>query len=412
MDTTLDGQLIDADGPLDGGTFKFLLRFSELLRNRGLRISATDTRCFLDAVSIVNVGDLQQIYWAGRATLLRRPEEQVEYDLAFDQHFRLNLGAALADSRATGDDEGSESSVVDVMGDLQEQMPPQGEDRQQLSKQATGAEVLRSKQFAGPNAIEQRTIDEMSRFVTSRQPAITRRRWHSHRHGRRLDLRKSIAAIPRSDGELIELLRRRPRCRPRTLLVLLDISGSMGLTTRNALLFCTALRRAAPTTEVYCLGTRVTRVSHCLDGRNVEQALGRVAAAVADWSGGTRLGDGIARLLSRIESRHYVADAEVFMVSDGLERGSPDALVDGIRQLCRRSHKVHWISPLASAADYQPETRAMTAIAPLVGQIHPGTSLAEFCSTLQTVWGNSSARQQPVGGLSIPPPHRVEGGQS
>ncbi len=162
----------------------------------------------------------------------------------------------------------------------------------------------------------------------------------------------------------------------RRILLLVDVSASMKGGTDRSLRLAHTLVQAADRCEVFTVGTRLTRITRALRHRREGPALDAAAASVADWDGGTRLGDALTAFLAVPRFAGFARSAFVVVLSDGLERGEPDALIAAVARLSRLSHAILWLSPLASDPDYTPQTAAMAAIAPMVARIGDGASTA------------------------------------
>ena len=191
-----------------------------------------------------------------------------------------------------------------------------------------------------------------------------------------------LRAAGRHGGDVARLQwRRRPR-RPRRLLLLVDVSGSLRQTSGDALRFAHAAVRAVPRCQVYTFGTRLTRVTRQLATPDVDAALGGLAGVVSDVNGGTRIGHALEEFLADARRTAAARDALVLIVSDGLERGDPGAMVSAVRRLGRLSHRVVWWSPLACDPNYQPLTRAMAA---LVGDLDDLVGVGDLYSAVAAV---------------------------
>jgi uncharacterized protein with von Willebrand factor type A (vWA) domain len=178
------------------------------------------------------------------------------------------------------------------------------------------------------------------------------------------------------DGETIEMPMLRRRSRQRRILLLIDVSGSMKAQTESTMRFAHALARAAERLEVFTLGTRLTRVTRALKLRNAEQALGVAGTLVADWDGGTRLGDALAAFLGVPRFAGFARGALVVVLSDGLERGDHTAMTEAVARLDRLAWSILWLTPLAIGTDFTPETAALKSVAPFVDRFGQGDSIA------------------------------------
>jgi uncharacterized protein with von Willebrand factor type A (vWA) domain len=178
----------------------------------------------------------------------------------------------------------------------------------------------------------------------------------------------------RRDGEVARLLRRTRKQRQRRVLLLIDISGSMKSGTEGALRLAHAVVHAGEEVEVFTIGTRLTRVTRALTRRNREQALELASGLVADWDGGTRLGEALQVFLSVPRFAGFARGALAIVLSDGLERGGPEALTQAMTRLDGLAWSVLWLTPLAADAQFKPHTEALRAIAPMINRLGNGSS--------------------------------------
>jgi uncharacterized protein with von Willebrand factor type A (vWA) domain len=205
----------------------------------------------------------------------------------------------------------------------------------------------------------------------SRRTVPTRRRREVH------DLRATIRLSLRHGGEFVERRYRTPAQRPRRLVLVCDVSGSMAPYARMLLMYMQACVAARARVEAFVFGTRLTRVTRELAGRDPDRALHRASEAVSDWSGGTRIGEAIAEL-NRTHGRRIGRGALVVILSDGWDRGDPEQLAAEMGRLRRCAHRVVWLNPLAADPRYEPLTRGMQAALPHVDHLIPGNSLASL----------------------------------
>jgi uncharacterized protein with von Willebrand factor type A (vWA) domain len=192
-------------------------------------------------------------------------------------------------------------------------------------------------------------------------------------------MRKVFRQAVQRDGEIVELPKLRRKLHHRRIVLLIDVSGSMKEQIDGHLRFAHALAQATDRIEVFTLGTRLTRITRALKVRNPTQALNTVSGIVADWDGGTRLGDGLNVFLSVPRFVGFTRGASVLVLSDGLERGDHLAMVEAVEKLSRLSWRLVWLTPLAADAGYQPQTTAMQAILPYISSIEDGSSVRALC---------------------------------
>jgi uncharacterized protein with von Willebrand factor type A (vWA) domain len=186
-----------------------------------------------------------------------------------------------------------------------------------------------------------------------------------------------MRASLRHGGELFERRYREPGERPRRVVIICDVSGSMAPYSRMLLQYMQSCVAARARVEAFAFGTRLTRVTRELRGRDPDLALARASAAVDDWSGGTRIGAAIAEL-NRTHGRRIGRGAVIVLLSAGWDRGEPDELNDEMARLRRTAHRVVWLNPLAADPRYEPLTRGMRAALPHVDRLLPGNSIASL----------------------------------
>ena len=301
---------------------RVFVSFVALLRVNGFAVAPEQTTAFLAAIELLGPRSMEAIRLAGLATLAPPPERRATYDRLFDIHF---LGSEAIDHAGAEDEE-----VVR----LQEE--GRGEDETLLADEANEsglvaarAEALVERRFAASATGD--ALRKLSREAPARLP---RRRGHRRMRARRgpwADLRRTLRESVRNDGEVLRLGRLKRRARPRKILLLIDVSGSMKGRTDDNMKLAHALSHAAPNVEVFTFGTRLTRVTRALRLKRREQALSAAAHLVSDWDGGTRIGDALQAFLAVPRFGSYARGAAVVIVSDGLERGDPSALRDAVR---------------------------------------------------------------------------------
>jgi uncharacterized protein with von Willebrand factor type A (vWA) domain len=349
------------------------ISFVALLRANGFAVAPEQTTAFLAAIELLGPRSLEHIRKAGLATLAPPPERRATYDRLFDLHFR----GSEAIERADREDE----EVVRLQDEGRgEDEPPLADEANESGLAAARTEALVERRFAQDAAID--ALRRLSREAAARLP---RRRGHRRRRARRgpfADLRRTLRESVRNDGEVLRLGRLRRRPRPRRILLLIDVSGSMKARTEENMKLAHALSHASGNVEVFTFGTRLTRVTRALRLKRREQALNAAAHLVSDWDGGTRIGDALQAFLAVPRFGGYARGAAVVIISDGLERGDPVALRNAVAKLSRRAWRVSWLTPLATAPGFQPRTAALIAIRPFVDDLVGGGSSAAVVSHL------------------------------
>ncbi|MEM9523686.1 MAG: VWA domain-containing protein, partial [Pseudomonadota bacterium] len=201
-----------------------------------------------------------------------------------------------------------------------------------------------------------------------------------HRRGDQSAPRRSLRQAARTGGDLFDLPRTERKRRQRRIVCLIDVSGSMKDRSDRLLEFAHALMQVGTHVEVFTLGTRLTRITRGLAPRDRPAALMRVARQVADLDGGTRIGEALRAFLSVPRYAGFARGALVLVLSDGLERGDPAAMIDATARLSRRAWRLHWLTPLAADPDYRPVTAAMRGILPWLDDLADGARIPAICS--------------------------------
>jgi uncharacterized protein len=350
------------------------------MRAAGARVGVGELLAAHRALTVVDAGDREAAYHALRATLCSRHEDLAAFDAAFAELFAAPAAAsapppALAEvaslmlPRAAVPAE-SRLAEVAVEADV---VPSAWSD----------LELLREKDFADYTEDERLRARRVMRRLAATAPTRPSRRTRPARrrgappHAARPDLRRTIRASLRTAGDPFERHWREPGERPRQLVLVCDVSGSMEPYARMLLAYMQASVAARRRVEAFVFGTRLTRVTAELRGRDPNRALERAARAARDWSGGTRIGEALATL-NREHGRRIGRGAIVVLLSDGWDRGDPDELGAEIARLARCAHRLIWLNPLKAHPDYQPLTRGMQAALPHLDLFLAGNNLASL----------------------------------
>ncbi len=353
---------------------RHLVRFVEELRLAGLDVPPGSTLSFGRAVAEVGAGTRSGVYWSGRATLLRRPEDVAVYDRVFDHHWTGAPTGGWVPTR-----EAPVTLVLDVADDDAPADGDDGDDGERdgdhLSVRWSRTEVLGAKDFAECSDEELAELhDLMGRLRLFGATRRHRRLRPAARRGRP-DLRRTVRSALRTGGEPVRRAFAEPGVRPRRLVLLLDVSGSMEPYARALVRFLHAAMVGRRDVEAFALGTRLTRLTRQLATRDPDVALARAADEVADWSGGTRLGDGLRTFNDEWGVRGMARGATVVVLSDGWDRGEPEVMAEQMERLGRVAHRVVWVNPLKAAPGYAPLARGMAAALPHVDRFLEGHSL-------------------------------------
>jgi uncharacterized protein len=267
--------------------------------------------------------------------------------------------------------------------------PQMGEESRAVPAAWSDAELLREKDFARYTDAEMALARELIARLARRGPTRISRRTRpvARRRGHQPDLRRVLRGSLRTGGEPVHRHWRRPSRRSRPVVLVCDVSGSMTPYARMLLQYLHASVAARRRVEAFVFGTRLTRITNELGGRDHDRALERAAAAVSDFSGGTRIGAALAEL-NRAHGRRVGRGAVIVVLSDGWDRGDPEVLEAEMARLRRSAHRLVWLNPLAAHPDFEPLTRGMRAAVPHTDSLLAGNSLAsleELARTLEEI---------------------------
>lgn len=360
-----------------------LVVFGRLLRAAGLDVSTAETAAALDAVVRVGVARRADVYHALRAVLVRRRDDVAIFDAAFAAFWQDHAERwGRRDLRAIGEPQRGVRLQIDaVLPELD--APPSTGPAGDAEALPTGdvrtwsaVEALRSQDFADLTPSELETARRALEALAWHPGERATRRWVPGA-GPRIDLRRAWRQSL-ATGEILALPRRRRSVRRRPLVVFCDVSGSMERYSRMLLHFAHALTRTHQRVEAFTFSTRLTRITREIGARRVDDALAAAARRVADWSGGTRIGDAL-RAFHVHWARHVLRrSAVVLVISDGWDRGEPGVLAREVARLQRSCHRLIWLSPLLGTADYRPLTRGLVAALPFVDDFLPARTLANL----------------------------------
>ena len=365
--------------------------FVRLLRRAGLRVATGHALVFADAVVAVGGSNVHDVYWAARATLCHRPEDRERFDECFRAWFGLLDGAAAQPSEV------SLEAVLAVNAPATEDAadaadaPEEDADVPVLAVRFSRAETLRDRDFGSYSHADH---DEARRALADlRMVGELRRsrRLVQTRARRRPDVRRTVRAAMRTQGEPLTRPSRTSSTRARRLVLLCDVSGSMEPYSRVIVRFVHSAVVARSQVEAFVFGTRLTRITRELANRDPDAAIASAQRRVADWSGGTRLGATLRTFNDTWGMRGMARGAVVVIISDGWDRGEPEVLAAQMERLHRVAHRVVWVNPLRASPGYAPIAAGMAAALPFVDDFVAGHSLASL-SELVDVIAQSTAK--------------------
>jgi uncharacterized protein len=401
-----------------------ILDFGRFLWELGLDIGPGRMVEVIETLPLIDIGVREDFYTFLKVSLVSKREQLATFDDAFAYFWLarsmpttdLPPGAqmrrrslALPAHRMPEQDKAQERLTL---APSSQQRHPQAriaearrerqEDEEENSER-TGTysheELLRRKDF------EEFTYDELQEA----QALMARLRWRlglrvtrrlrSARHGHALDLRRTLRESLRSGGEPITLRRREFRRKPRPLVIICDISGSMSLYSRLLLHFVHTVSNGLSNVETFVFGTRLTRITRQLARRDVDEALALVTKSVQDWSGGTRIGESLRAFNRRWSRRVLGRGAAVLIISDGWDRGDVRILGEEMARLQRNCHRLIWLNPLLGLEDYRPVTAGMRAALPYIDNFLPANNLDSLIALGKALEAMSDDR--PVRGLHL-----------
>jgi uncharacterized protein with von Willebrand factor type A (vWA) domain len=378
--------------------------FGRALRAAGLSVDLGAAVDYARSLTLVEMGDREQVRAAGEAIFVRRRDDRRVYDAVFDrwwrQRRRRHAGEFQPPALPTeaGSDEEGEGDGLPLPGEERRQgaaeeggipIPTRTEDAPDDSAPIEGVvispdaysqgEVLRHRDFDRMTPGELRDAERLIDMLEPRLEQRRTRRYELHSHGRRLAPRAMFRRNLGTGGQLVNWVWRRPVQEPRSLVVICDISGSLERHSRLLLRFVQALSAShAVKTEAFVFGTRLTRVTRLLHDRDRDRALARVADAVNDWAGGTRIGESFREFNQRWARRTLRTSGVAIVISDGWDRGDPALVAAETARLRRNCHRLIWLNPLAGTPGYQPLAGGMRAAFPYIDDFLAAGTIASL----------------------------------
>ena len=360
-----------------------LLIFGRVLRRAGIDVHPGRLLDVIEALEHVNLGARDEVYHTCRALLVHRQEQIAMFDRAFAAFWRDH-----GEGETRSDPQPDESHVPAVA--IEEVLAPDdltattGADEAEGNapserglKTWSNLATLADKDFAVFTTDEIAEAGAaLSRLVWN--PGERRTRRWVRRRGSRIDLRRAIAESLRTGGDVVKLGRRARRVRPRPLVLLCDVSGSMERYSRMLLHFAHAVTRRHHRVEAFLFSTQLTRITRQLHIPRPDDALAAISRSVPDWSGGTRIGGAVREFHRNWGRRVLHGGPVILLISDGWDRGDPAELGDQIARLQRSCHRLVWLSPLIGTADYAPLTRGLQAALPFVDDFLPARTLTNL----------------------------------
>jgi uncharacterized protein with von Willebrand factor type A (vWA) domain len=399
-----------------------IVDFARLLWELGLDVGPGRIVEVAESLPLINVSRRQEFYTLLKVNLVSKHEQEPIFDLAFayywgragqskdsenplEQQQRRGRGLALpTHRRAESTQQGERHAVRPTQPQrhpahrLSEarRKPHEGKDDEyDHSRTFSADEVLRKKDFELYSLDELQEAKALMRRTRWRLGEHTTRRLRPARRGHVPDLRRTVRRSLRADGEPVELAWRRIRRKPRPLVILCDISGSMSLYSRLLLHFVHTVSNGLDKVETFVFATRLTRITRQLARRDVDEAVREVTRSVQDWSGGTRIGESLRTFNYHWARRVLGRGAVVLIISDGWDRGDTRVLAEEMARLQRNCHRLIWLNPLLGQDDYRPVTAGMRAALPYIDDFLPANNLDSLIALGHALETVDQARRPP-----------------
>ncbi|MFD6996898.1 VWA domain-containing protein [Streptomyces mirabilis] len=365
--------------------------FTAALHDAGIAVGPDRTRSFARALTLLAPSTTRELRHCALATLVSDPEQIEPFDAVFREVFGgpADRGAQRGQP---GDPPRTLPNTVPGRVPGTRKDTAEGRDRDADAQPrkapvplaASPLDRLAGRDFADLSAEELARLSEVMRTLVLRTPTRPSRRRRTAHHGARIDVRRTLSVSRRTGGYPLRLRRFVPRARPRDLIVLCDISGSMEPYARAMLqlLYCAA--RAAHA-EVFTFATRLTRLTPVLRRAGPDDALARAGRVAPDWSGGTRIADCLAEFNERFGRRGMAHGAVVAIISDGWDTGAPADLATQMARLSRVAYRVVWVNPRTASPRYRPLVAGMAAALPYCDAVvsaHNLAALGDFTAVL------------------------------
>ncbi|HSD25562.1 MAG TPA: VWA domain-containing protein [Solirubrobacterales bacterium] len=390
-------------------------RLGQRLRAAGVPTTPERASRFAEAVALVRPVRRSELYWTARSVFVSSQTQLPTFDRVFAAVFDPALkpdeergdpySPTLSGSRPSERPPAPQARSVageregDEAGGMRLSLSRSGEDRTVLEVKvplapASEEERLRKKSFEALDPDELERIRRMMAALELAAPKRRARRRRRARRGEHLDLRRTLRGSLHTGGDPMTLARRTRRTRPRRLVLLCDISGSMEPYARAYLHLLTSAVASGAPAEAFVFATRLTRLTRALGGRNPEAAIQRAVAAAPDWSSGTRIGEALRSFNGRYGRRGMARGAVVVILSDGWERANPALVGREMERLRRLAHRIVWVNPRAGAAGFAPGAGGMAAALPHCDALVSGHSLEAMYEVADAIAADDSSRDR------------------
>lgn len=386
-----------------------IMHFARLLRTAGLPIGPGNLIDAVQAVEATGLARRDDFYWTLHAVFVNRRDQRELFDQAFHVFWRNpqileRMMSMVLPSAELGETEQPESQVSPRIADAltagaspQENVKTRETEEIEFDATLTFSheEVLREMDFEKMTASEIEVAKSAIRRMRLPVMELPTRRYRPDTVGARADMRATLRGALRVGGDFIPLRWRTRRRRLPPLVVLCDISGSMERYARMLLHFLHAITNDRHRVHTFLFGTRLTNVTRYLRYKDIDIALDKVAEAVVDWSGGTRIGQCLHEFNRDWSRRVLTQGAMVLLITDGLDREGGDGLPTEMDRLHRSSRRLIWLNPLLRYEKFQPKSQGIRAIIPYVDEFRPAHNL-ESLTQLTHILNDPAAVSDPV----------------
>lgn len=391
----------NASSPHPHGLAATVLMFCRTLRRAGLPVGTGQVIDALAAARKVGLRSRDDFYWALRAVLVSGPSQFRLFHQAFQVYFRnprlleramaLMLPATTTPQRDAHADTGIRRLLEAVSRQDQERLEGSTVDVDR-SETWSHREILRHKDFEQMTLAEQTEAKDLLLKDIHLLKHVATRRFRPYSYGQRYDLRRSMQLMMRNNGQLLQMTRKRRIERPPVLVLICDISGSMGRYSRMFLHFAHALGSANRTVHSFVFGTRLTNISHRLRDSDVDRALAQISTDVSDWDGGTRIGECLERFNKEWSRRLLSQNGAVILLSDGLERDSTADLEFQMQRLRRSCRQLVWLNPVLRYERFEPKAAGIRKMLPHVDLFLPAHNIESLAALGSVLSRGSTSR--------------------
>jgi len=404
-----DLTLPDTGGEGGGKLIDNIMHFARTLRAAGLPVGPGKVLDAVEAVLTTGLTNRRDFYWTLHAVFVNRRDQREIFDQAFHVFWRnpqlleRMMQMMIPEFRGDAEDKREKGEEMNrrLAEALKGQDPNEGDGREpeedeiELDAAMTWSdrELLREMDFEKMSGEEMARAKQVIRDMRLPITEVETRRFRPAPHGRRLDLRRTLAATMRSGGDEIDLQRRKRRTRRPPLVALCDISGSMSRYSRMLLHFMHAITNDRDRVHTFLFGTRLTNVTRYLRNKDVDEALAQVGDVVNDWSGGTRIGHCLHEFNKDWGRRVLTQGAMVVLITDGLDREVGAGLADEMDRLHKSCRRLIWLNPLLRYDGFAPKSQGVRAILPHVDDFRPVHSL-DSLEQLADAIGQPSMRRR------------------